>query len=686
MKRWIAKWAACAVIAAILLAALPSPIAEAKLPYYTSSTDANGRWIPSPNAFVPWNIWEGFKNPEDLFILPNDEIYVADRGNDRIVHLRPDGSVIRTIPAEGTEDKEKKLRSPEGVFVAENGDIYVADTGNKRIAVFDRDGQYVKQIVAPKAEYIPKNYLFIPVKVVVDHRGYIYIANKGGYQGLLQLSPDGAFAGFFGANKVPSDWLETLKRKFYTEEQLAEEQKNLPGAITNMTMDSRGFIYTVNRNLKTGQLKRLNAGGNDLLGDKNFAPWVGPMDRFSFLDVAVDENDVMTVIESSGGRVYQYDWQGKMLFRFGNDSALSPRFGLFKRPTSVVVNSKGDIFVADGEQNVIQSFKRTEFGTMVHQALRMYKDGKYEEGAKLWQQILVLDGTFDRAYQAIAKAEYKEEKYAAAMEHFEQAYDKTGYSESFWQIRMNVLLDYFGIVMSVLVGVWLLASVWFVYRRKRGRGRTGSGRKEYGPWAESLRAVWTVLRHPMNGMYDIANSRDIRFWFAALLVVLGYVVTIAGKATVSFVFAAERFNELNLWMEAGKYFLLWLAWFMANYLIGSVMKGEGTMKKVFIVNAYALVPLVLFTLPVQLLSNVLTLQESVIYDSAMGAIYIWVVVLIFIGTQNVHNYNLKETIGMSIVSLFTLGCIGLFGFVAVGMLYQAADFFIQLGRELMNRA
>ncbi|UVI27517.1 YIP1 family protein [Paenibacillus spongiae] len=685
MKRFIMKFAIIAIAAAAVLVTLPVPKADAKLPYFTSSTDANGRWIPSPNAFVPWKIWEGFKNPEDLFIMPNDDIYVADRGNDRIVHLDSEGKQIRVIPAEGTEDKKIMLRGPEGVFVTEEGDIYVADTGNKRIVVYDKDGRFVKEILAPKSELIPDNYLFVPVKAVVDNRGYVFVSNKGGYQGLLQLTPEGEFAGFFGANKVPSDWLERLKRRYYTEEQLAEEQKNLPGAITNMTMDSRGFIYTVNRNLPTGQLKRLNAGGNDLLGGKNFAPWVGKMDRFSFLDVAVDENDVMTVVESAGGRIYQYDWQGNMLFRFGNDSALSPRFGLFKRPTSVVVNSQGDIFVADGEQSVIQSFKRTEFGTMVHQALALFKDGKYEEGSKMWRQILVQDGTFDRAYQAIAKAEYKEENYEAAMGNFEKAYDRTGYSESFWQIRMNWLLDYFGWFMTAVIGIWLLATGWFIYRKRRGKNTIAKA-KEHGPWMTSLRAVFDVLRHPIAGMYEIANNRDIRFGFAAILLILGFVVTIAGKAAVSFVFAAQRFNELNLWVEAGQYFLLWLGWLMANYLIGSVMKGEGTLKKVFIVNAYALVPLVLFTLPVQLLSNIMTQQEGVIYAFAMSAIQFWVLALIFIGTLHVHNYNMKETIGMTLVSIVTLACLGLFGFLAVGLLYQAADFFIQLGRELMNRA
>jgi tetratricopeptide (TPR) repeat protein len=400
----------------------------------------------------------------------------------------------------------------------------------------------------------------------------------------------------------------------------------------------------------------------------------------------------MTVIESAGGRIYQFDQSGQRLFRFGSDFTVSPRFGLFKRPTGVGVNGKGDIYVTDGDLGVIQSFKRTEFGELVHQAVRLDEEGKYEEALDKWNRILVLDGMFDRAYRGIAKAEYKAGQYREAMEHFELAFDKEGYSESFWQIRMEWLMRYFGPIVTILCAVWISLSVTLMRRRKNRRGGESGERGAAAAlswkrsWTASCKMAVHVLRHPVNGMYDAAQSPDMRVWFAALLVAAAFAVHIAGLAFTRFIFADYRFAEVSIASEAMKFFLPLLGWMLANYLVGSVMKGEGSLRAVFIVNAYALMPFLAFNLPVRVITNVLTLQEKALYDAALAGIYIWVTLLLFIGSQMVHNYNLKEVIGMNFVSLFTLCCIGLFGFALVGLLYQAADFFIQLGRELFQRA
>ncbi len=678
----------------LILSMVPLSAVYANLPYSTTSSDVRGRIIPTPSVYLPNTILKGFKSPEDIFMMDNDEMYVVDSGDNRVVHLDPNGNILGYIPSP-LESKISPaiLNSPEGIYVAGN-ELYVADTGKRRIAIFDLDGNYLREMKQPVSQYLPKKYLFVPSKIAVDIRGYVYVANKGGYQGLLQLTSEGKFAGFFGANKVPADFVESIKRKFYTEEQLEEEAQNLPGAITNLTLDKQGFIYTVNRDLKVGQLKRLNSGGVDIFGGINFAPWLGFNEKFSFQDVAVDKDGFITTITSSDGRIYQYDPLGDLIFRFGSYDLNSQREGMFKRPTAVAVNSHGDLFVADGELNMIQVFKPTEFGKLVHNAITLDRDGKYDVANPMWKRILELNGRFDRAYQGIAKAEYKHENYKAAMQNFETSFDKQGYSDSYWEVRMNSLVKLFGIIMTLLIALWI---AWMIYQNVRKRrlqqrlaavdteDRTVAvSTKSQNSWVVSLTYIFRILRHPVTGMYDLVEDSRTNLLAAIVLVLLGFVVNMSGKYYVSFIFAFRPYRELDLKVEAGTYFILLFGWIVGNYLIGSIMKGEGTFRKVFIVNAYALVPYIIFTLPIQWLSNVLTLQESVIYSASQNGIMLWVLLLMFIGSQTVHNYNLKEALGMTVVSLFTMMCMYLFGFILVILFYQAYDFIFQVGRELNN--
>lgn len=93
-----------------------------------------------------------FKNPQGLALDAADNLYVADKGNDRVLKLSPDGSQVllqlakldghgRPKPGSGPGE----LRHPQDVAVDGNGDIYVADSGNVRIQVFDSSGTFLRQ-------------------------------------------------------------------------------------------------------------------------------------------------------------------------------------------------------------------------------------------------------------------------------------------------------------------------------------------------------------------------------------------------------------------------------------------------------------------------------------------------------------------------------------------------------------
>jgi len=94
----------------------------------------------------------GFKNPQGLALDAANNLYVTDKGNDRVVKLSPDGSqVLLQIAKLDSHGKPKpgsgagELRQPQDVAVDANGDIYVADSGNRRIQAFDPTGAFLRQ-------------------------------------------------------------------------------------------------------------------------------------------------------------------------------------------------------------------------------------------------------------------------------------------------------------------------------------------------------------------------------------------------------------------------------------------------------------------------------------------------------------------------------------------------------------
>ncbi|MBV8499572.1 MAG: NHL repeat-containing protein [Candidatus Eremiobacteraeota bacterium] len=76
--------------------------------------------------------------PESIAIDKNDDLYVLDFANRRVLKLAPDGTTLQAIPLPG--------RQPAGIAVDASGSIYVPDQKAHAIVVLSRDGTLTKTL------------------------------------------------------------------------------------------------------------------------------------------------------------------------------------------------------------------------------------------------------------------------------------------------------------------------------------------------------------------------------------------------------------------------------------------------------------------------------------------------------------------------------------------------------------
>ncbi|MDR0288297.1 MAG: NHL repeat-containing protein, partial [Clostridiales bacterium] len=410
----------------------------AKTPYasyflaYADTNDDGGWTLPTPAAYLPLETLdfvsteEGkLSSPEDMF-LKDDLLYVCDTGNNRIVVYQKDenGSFkfkyIIADPTKLSADDPARLNSPMGLFVDDNGTILVADTGNKRLVEFTKYGnlRYVyNQPDNPILHY--DGFVYSPLKVIKDSRGYIYVSNSGDYHGLMMFNDKGEFQKYFGANKVALTFFEAISRLFWSREARLGTEVKLPYSFNNVLATSDA-IYTTTTG--TGvQVRKLNSAGSDIMfnPDQNYndfnvtwyAPSFDPKQQV-FCDVAVDSDENMTILDNSYGRIYQYDSIGRNLFAFGTTG---PAPSQFTDPVGLEIDDLGNIYVLDKATGTITVFKPTEFANLVHEANRYNIDGKYDLSLPLWNTVLQMDSYYVNALNAMGESYIRQEKYSDAM-------------------------------------------------------------------------------------------------------------------------------------------------------------------------------------------------------------------------------------------------------------------------------
>ena len=82
-----------------------------------------------------------FRSPDDLVFASNGDIFVADAGNGRIVHMSPEGKFLGQWGRKGKAEGE--FAAAHGIGIDARDRIYVADRGNNRVQVFSKDGKFL---------------------------------------------------------------------------------------------------------------------------------------------------------------------------------------------------------------------------------------------------------------------------------------------------------------------------------------------------------------------------------------------------------------------------------------------------------------------------------------------------------------------------------------------------------------
>lgn len=654
----------------LLVSLLPMSALAAE-PYVTWTNGPDDSVVDTQTAFTPEKILTyGLNAPEDFYIDSDNTMYICDTGNQRIVKVDNRGNV--------TEFADDVMRMPTGIHVAK-GHIYVADNDLKEILIYSMDFKLENRIGRPTEAIFGEGTKFSPRKLITDARGNIYVVSEGSVAGLMQFNAEGEFLGYFGSNATNTTLKMILQRTFFTEEQMNKLFKNAPPSVTNVGIDKQGLIYTITGGGASVPLKKLSISGLDLFGNTKRDG--------NYIDVDVDpDGNVYTV--TTDGMIYEDDSNGDFLFAFGGKSDDEVRKGILKEPTAIEITDEQELYILDKGQNCIVHYAPTEFANKVHQGIAMYNDGKYQESEEIWKEIRKMNGNFVFAYKALAKSDYKKQNYDSALEFYEVAGDKEGYSQTYWIYRNQWLQNNLGTAVIVLIVVLVLIKVLRMLDKKWGvLAPLHKAKKKVTaiPLVSQVLYAKNFIKHPVDAYWEMKFKGKVSIASATVLYVWLFILQITDIYVVSYLFNTTDWWTLNFMNE-----ILWVVgpvalFIICNYLVSTITDGEGKIKDLYCGTIYSLTPYLMLALPLQILTHALTLNEGFVYEFGMAAVIAWCVVLFVMMVKEVHDYSLSKTFKNLAVTAFTMALFLLAGFIMYLLFGQLKDFVISIMQEVAAR-
>lgn len=578
-------------LAAILLfvgvAAAPMEV-RADSPYRTYTVDGYGWVTETQTAYLPYATItkigdEALFAPTDFTLTSDGFMYILDSGNGRVVVSDSAGELVKTF-GEGT------LVNPRGIYVTKEHICYVADRDARSIFVFDQEGKLIETYGKPDHPLYGSAQDFLPLKIVVNESGTMYVVCESNNNGIVQISPveGGTFLGYFGTNNTRASLWNIFWRAIQTDAQRAKSQGNIPSTPDNMAIDEKGLIYTVTRGEKEDTLKRLNIAGINMIEPEIYEPVPAA--------VAVGNHDNVFVA-STQGYIYEYNNEGELLFVFGGSDDGQQRIGLSTKIEAIQIGTDDKIYVLDSDKAQIQVYEPTEFTNHLHEALFLYSKGRYTESKAPLNEVLKMNNLFDYANMAMGRALLQEEDYDAALVYSKLAKDYDGYSDAYWEIRNNWLKRNMVPVLMVIVAVWLLKKGLGYLDRKKGiLAPVHRLREKFEEikLVKELKYMFYFMKHPIDGCYGI--KREGRVSLASANIMLGVIIVffIVNKYFCGFLLKTVREGYYDVFSDIGMIVIALVLVTGCNYLMCTINDGEGKLKHIYCSFIYSLTPYIVF--------------------------------------------------------------------------------------------
>ena len=667
-------------LALILLLSCAVAPALAQMPYKTFTLGVNKELVETQTAYEPVRSMTRFgeltlKDPQDLRLGPDGNLYIADTGNKRILVVSREGELIREI-----RDK-KNFKTPSGVNVDAEGNIYVADESSRAVFVYSPEGELIRTWSKPTHPLFGETAPYKPRKVVIDKRGNLYICSKGNTNGIVQISPagEGEFLGYYGANTSSVTLLTAIKKAVFTDEQLSSMAGIVPISVENICIDEKGMVYAVSQTNDERSLRRLNVAGRNTL-----VP-----DFWTELTTAVAVTEQGTVFTANAnGRIVEYTSEGDMLFVFGTFDRGDQRVGTFKSVSGMVVDEDYRLYILDSVLCSIQVLAPTEFTSLVHEAFTLFQDGKYAQSKAPWSEVQRMNSLFTYANTGMGEALYREGEYAEALENFRNSGNRQGYSDAYWELRSNWLHTNVGTILIVLVALIAALQIIKLLNRKRGilkplarlRERVGGTKAVSQPaWA------FQMLKNPYDCCYGIKHEKRAGYLSAVAILLLCFILTVISKYFSGFLFKQVQEGQFEVLNDFLTFFGVWLLLVICCYLVCTIKDGEARFKDLFIGSAYILAPMILF-LPIRIiLTNVLTYNEAFFITLIDVVSYGWTGLLILLMIMYLNDYSFKRTLSIVILTLFTVLVMVALLFVIYVLIVQLVNFISGIYGEVVYR-
>jgi hypothetical protein len=201
---------------------------------------------------------------------------------------------------------------------------------------------------------------------------------------------------------------------------------------------------------------------------------------------------------------------------------------------------------------------------------------------------------------------------------------------------------------------------------------------------QQINFIKYLLFHPANGFWDMKREKTGRLSVSILFIGLWIFSNVFKRQATGFLFNYV-YTPLNIVSEIRNVVLISFLFCIANWAVTTLMDGESTMKDIIMTFGYATVPISIIGIPVTILTNFTTFNESAYINILINFSFIWFILLLFVGIMSINQYSAIKTIVVGAITIVTIGVIIFISILFYSIINQLIGFVVVIYKELKLR-
>jgi len=194
-----------------------------------------------------------------------------------------------------------------------------------------------------------------------------------------------------------------------------------------------------------------------------------------------------------------------------------------------------------------------------------------------------------------------------------------------------------------------------------------------------------IMVRPIEGFKRIKYEKAGKWSHAILFLAMLCVSYTFQKQYRGFVLQKSHPLSFNLFFDITQILIVVILFGVANWSVTSLLNGEGKFLDIMRNVTYSFFPLLLVLIPITLVSNFFTVEESTFFGIVIYIALVWFAMLAFMSILVTHNYSFMKTLATIGLTLLAALVITFMLGLLVALVQQVYVFIEGVYKELIYR-